>query len=278
MAEMARRLAPSCLRSQARQRALASRQGWLSEAEHKNSWPVAEVCGETTPSGVQDALSRADGGANAVRDERRPSILPPRGDSHGVLSVDEPGFSKKAGLGRVARQYTGTVGKVENGQISVFLGYASRLGHALVDRERAVPAEWANHRERCRKVREPADRPLATSRCGARTSRREKKSAPQEANPLGAFKARRGLPSHCASPSGIGGWGGSSWPRRRPPVMSAAGRTGVAGTRPSPKMTIIRVGRHSLGPCLHKHFITTVVLVISFAPYAARGKAWAGSS
>ncbi len=163
MADIARRLAPYFTRSQSRQRALAYLQGLLSEAERKNSWQVAEVCGETTPYGFQYVLSRADWDANAVRDELRTYLIQHLGDSHGVLVLDETGFLKKGRHSAgVARQDTGTVGKVENCQIGVFLGYASRLGHALVDRELYVPAAWANNRERCREVGIPADRPFAT--------------------------------------------------------------------------------------------------------------------
>jgi SRSO17 transposase len=163
MADIARRLAPYFTRSQSRQRALTYLQGLLSEAERKNSWQVAEVCGETTPYGFQYLLSRADWDANAVRDELRTYIIQHLGDSHGVLILDETGFLKKGRHSAgVARQYTGTVGKVENCQIGVFLGYASRLGHTLVDRELYVPAEWANNRARCWEVGIPADRPFAT--------------------------------------------------------------------------------------------------------------------
>src|SRR5262245_56891746 len=41
------------------------------------------------------------------------------------------------------------------------MGYASWLGHALVDRERYVQAEWTHHRERCRQTEIPADQPFA---------------------------------------------------------------------------------------------------------------------
>jgi hypothetical protein len=53
MADVARRLAPYFARSQSRHRAQAYLQGLLSEAERKNSWQVAEVCGESTPYGFQ---------------------------------------------------------------------------------------------------------------------------------------------------------------------------------------------------------------------------------
>ena len=49
LADVARRLAPYFARAQSRHRAQAYLQGLLSEAERKNSWQVAEVCGESTP-------------------------------------------------------------------------------------------------------------------------------------------------------------------------------------------------------------------------------------
>ena len=53
MADVARRLTPSFARSESRQRVMAYLRGLLSEAERKNSWQVAEVCGEPTPYGFQ---------------------------------------------------------------------------------------------------------------------------------------------------------------------------------------------------------------------------------
>jgi SRSO17 transposase len=45
--------------------------GLLSEAERKNSWQVAEVCGEPTPYGFPYLLARADWDVDLVRDELR---------------------------------------------------------------------------------------------------------------------------------------------------------------------------------------------------------------
>jgi SRSO17 transposase len=65
------------------------------------------------------------------------------GDPEGVLLFDETGFVKKGqeSVG-VARQYCGTLGKVENCQVGVFAGYASRHGYALVDTRLFLPEEW----------------------------------------------------------------------------------------------------------------------------------------
>jgi SRSO17 transposase len=164
LADVARRLAPYVARLQSRDRVLAYLRGWLSEAERKNSWQVAEVCGEPTPYGFQDLLSRADWDADAVRDELRAYSMQHLGDPGGVLVLDETGCLKKGQYSAgVARQYSGTVGKVDNCQIGVFLSYASRLGHALLDRELYLPQPWMDDRERCRQAGIPADRGCATT-------------------------------------------------------------------------------------------------------------------
>ena len=83
---------------------------------------MAVVCGEPTPDGVQYVLSRADGDADAVRDERRTDSMPHRGDPNGGLVLDEAGFLKKGQHSAgVARPYSGTAGQVDNGPIGVLL-------------------------------------------------------------------------------------------------------------------------------------------------------------
>jgi SRSO17 transposase len=65
------------------------------------------------------------------------------GDPDGVLMFDETGFVKKGkDSAGVARQYCGTLGTVENCQVGVFTGYASRYGYALVDQRLFLPEVW----------------------------------------------------------------------------------------------------------------------------------------
>jgi SRSO17 transposase len=99
---------------------------------------------------IRGLLSPADWQPDAVRDKLRGYVRQHLGDPHGVLILDETGFVKKGQhAAGVARQYSGTAGRIENCQIGVFLGYAGRLGHALLDRELHVPKEWTDDRERC---------------------------------------------------------------------------------------------------------------------------------
>jgi SRSO17 transposase len=74
------------------------------------------------------------------------------GDPGAVLAVDETGFLKKGRMSAgVARQYTGTAGRVENCQVGVFLAYAAPDGsRALIDRELYLPRKWAGDGDRCR--------------------------------------------------------------------------------------------------------------------------------
>jgi SRSO17 transposase len=65
------------------------------------------------------------------------------GDADGVLMFDESGLPKKGGESvGVARQYCGTLGKVENGQVGVFAADASRHGYAFMDQRLFLPEPW----------------------------------------------------------------------------------------------------------------------------------------
>ena len=163
LTDIERRLAPYFERAEPRQRALAYLRGLLSPAERKNSWQLAEVSGDATPDGLQHLLRRALWDPEAVRDELRRYVVQHLGDAAAVLVIDETGFLKKGRHSAgVARQYSGTAGRIENCQIGVFVGYASRHGHTLLDRELYLPAEWTNDRARCQQAGIAADRGFAT--------------------------------------------------------------------------------------------------------------------
>lgn len=131
-------------RSEPRQRVVRYVRGLLSDTERKNGWQLAEHLGDPTPDGVQHLLARADWNADAVRDDLTRYVAEHLGDSAGVLVVDETGFLKKGAKScGVARQYSGTAGRIENCQVGVFLGYVTRSGQALIDRELYLPKEWA---------------------------------------------------------------------------------------------------------------------------------------
>jgi SRSO17 transposase len=135
-----------------RRRARAYVLGLLSHAERKNGWTLAEFAGDLTPDGMQRLLNFYAWDADAVRDAVCRYAVRHLGDPGAVLVADETGFLKKGKMSAgVARQYTGTAGRVENAQAGVFLAYAAPDGsRALIDRELYLPQKWADDRDRCR--------------------------------------------------------------------------------------------------------------------------------
>lgn len=151
------------VRSEPRRRAVGYLRGLLSDTQRKNGWQVAEYLGDATPDGVQHLLARADWDADAVRDDLTRYVSESLGDPTGVLVVDETGFLKKGTKScGVARQYTGTAGRIENAQVGVFLVYATAKGHAFLDRALYLPKEWTDDRERCATAGVPKAEAFAT--------------------------------------------------------------------------------------------------------------------
>lgn len=144
------RIASRFARSEPRERVLAYVRGLLAPVERKNSWTLAERAGEASPDGMQRLLAAADWDADAVRDDVRDYVVEHLGDPAGVLVVDETGFLKKGTKSAgVARQYSGTAGRIENCQVGVFLAYATAIGRTFLDRELYLPKGWIEDRDRC---------------------------------------------------------------------------------------------------------------------------------
>ena len=125
-------------------------EGLLSAVERKNGWQLAEQIGDARPWRTQRVLSHVLWDEAAARDLCRDYVIEHLGSRDGVLIVDETGFLKKGEHSAgVARQYTGTAGRIENAQVGVFLAYASSKGHALIDRELYLPQkEWCENAAR----------------------------------------------------------------------------------------------------------------------------------
>jgi SRSO17 transposase len=138
------RLGRLFVRPEPRRQAGLYLEGLLSAAKRKNGWQLAEQIGDARPWRTQRVLSHVLWDQDAARDLCRDYVLEHIGAPDGVLIVDETGFLKKGEHSAgVARQYSGTAGRIENAQIGVFLAYASSKGHALIDRELYLPkAEW----------------------------------------------------------------------------------------------------------------------------------------
>ena len=100
-----------------RQRALRCVRGLLAPLERKNGWQLAEAAGDCSPAAMQDFLARTRWDADTVRDDLQAYVIEQLSDDEAVLVLDETGFVKKGtrSVG-VKRQYSGTAGRIENGQ------------------------------------------------------------------------------------------------------------------------------------------------------------------
>ena len=118
--------------------------GLLGAERRKTGWMRAEAAGDPGPWRQQAILGRSRWDADALRDIVRDYVVEHLAADDAVLVVDETGFLKqgKASCG-VARQYTGSAGKITNCQIGVFAAYVSDRGHAFIDRALYLPKAWA---------------------------------------------------------------------------------------------------------------------------------------
>src|SRR5450755_2597130 len=120
-------------------------EGLLGDEQRKTGWMRAEAAGDPGPWRQQAILGRRDWDADAV------------------LVIDETGFLKQGNAScGVARQYTGSAGKITNCQIGVFATYVSRHGHAFIDRALYLPKQWTDDPDRLEATYVPADTGFAT--------------------------------------------------------------------------------------------------------------------
>ncbi len=150
-------------RAESRANAQQYMRGLLAEVQRKNCWQLAEVVGEAHPDGMQRLLYGADWDEDGLCQALRAQSIGQLGQEPGIGVIDESGFVKKGECSAgVARHYCGRVGKVENCQVGVSLGYVAPQGHALLDRELYLPKEWCNDPVRRERAKIPESVSFAT--------------------------------------------------------------------------------------------------------------------
>lgn len=119
--------------------------GLLSEQPNKNCDTLAEIVPETNEQQFNHLLTDMVWDETALNRQRIAQMraLPSEGD--GVLIFDDTGFEKQGrhSVG-VARQYTGTAGKLTNCQVTVNCHYAERTLAWPVGTRLYLPREWAD--------------------------------------------------------------------------------------------------------------------------------------
>jgi SRSO17 transposase len=124
--------------------------GLVSNVKRKNIETIAYLH-EQDRQPLQKFIGQKPWGWQPMIAELARQIGTALGEADGVLVIDPSGVIKqgKASVG-VARQWCGRVGKVDNCQVGVYLGYVTRKEHALVDTRLYLPKEWTKDRKRCK--------------------------------------------------------------------------------------------------------------------------------
>src|SRR5947209_16351370 len=123
------RLGRPFVRAEPREQAGRCLEGLLAPVERKNGWRLAEAIGDARPWRTQRVLGHVLWDEEAARDLCREHVAERLGAGDAVLVVDETAFAKKGEHSAgVARQYCGTLGKVENCQVGVSWPTAAARG------------------------------------------------------------------------------------------------------------------------------------------------------
>lgn len=133
-------------------------QGLCSDLENKNGESIAYLFGLDRKV-IQHFIGESQWDDKPLREELGRQVGVQLGEANGVIAFDPSAFPKsgKQSVG-VARQWCGRLGKIDNCQVGVYLGYVSSQGHALVDTELFLPEEWTKDRKRMKRAGIPKER------------------------------------------------------------------------------------------------------------------------
>jgi SRSO17 transposase len=144
------------LRSELRDNFFRYMAGQFSQLERKSIEPIAFAVEGGKVRAMQRFISDAIWDDERIMTKYRSFVNEDIGHPDGAIIFDESGFVKKGAdsIG-VARQYCGTIGKVDNCQVGVFAAYTSAHGYALIDKRLYIPEQWfsddySEKREKCK--------------------------------------------------------------------------------------------------------------------------------
>jgi SRSO17 transposase len=132
-------------------------QGLVSDLGSKDVESIAYLH-DRERQGLQKFIGQADWDHQPLLTELVRQVGTELGEPDGILVFDPSAFPKKGAESvGVQRQWCGRLGKIDNCQVGVYLGYVSRREHALVDVRLYLPREWANARRRRQKAGVPKE-------------------------------------------------------------------------------------------------------------------------
>lgn len=129
--------------------------GLLSDLKRKNIESIAYRHDQDRKN-LQNFIGNSPWDHRPLLDELTEQVGTELGREDGVLVLDPSAFPKKGedSVG-VERQWCGRLGKVENSQVGVYLGYVSKVEHALVDVRLYLPKSWIKDKKRRKKCYVP---------------------------------------------------------------------------------------------------------------------------
>ena len=131
--------------------------GLLSNVARKNIASIAYRFGQDRLP-LQRFIGWAEWDDALLRQELTRQVAEQLGQADGVLVFDPSAFAKSGAESvGVARQWCGRLGKVDNCQVALYLGYVSAMEHSLVDMRLYLPQEWTNDKARLDKAGVPQD-------------------------------------------------------------------------------------------------------------------------
>jgi SRSO17 transposase len=152
LAEFAQPFAECLVRREQRDHARTYLAGLVSDLGRKNTESIA-YRHDRQRHGLQHFVGSSTWDHRPLLRELASQVGRTIGTPEGVIVFDPSGFPKKGDASAgVQRQWIGRLGKVDNGQVGVFMAYASDHEHALVDVRLYLPKGWAkdrSRRERC---------------------------------------------------------------------------------------------------------------------------------
>jgi SRSO17 transposase len=154
------RISPIFYRTESRRHAEQYLRGLLSPLQRKNGWTIAEHVGEPEPKALQRFLNISPWDVQELLTLNREYAMDRLASPEGILVADPTGFAKKGSKSvGVQRQYSGTLGRIDNCQIATFLAYVTPgRDRVLIDRRLYLPEKsWLADPVRCAEAGVPAD-------------------------------------------------------------------------------------------------------------------------
>ena len=134
--------------------------GLLAPLARKNGWTISEYVGEPEPKALQRLLNLSPWDVDALLALNREYAMENLATPGAILVADPTGFAKKGRMSvGVQRQYSGTLGRIDNCQIATFLAYVTPgRDRVLIDRRLYLPDKsWMAHPDRCAQAGVPPE-------------------------------------------------------------------------------------------------------------------------